>query len=361
MSSSSISLCKQYTLVGHGAASDCKSAEAPPYSPPRLIVQTPSPHRFITSRPANPTPKPSSSLRFQQGGTQLTSSQQFTPAPRFNFSSTQKSSTENATPAAQYASPLSRRPHLPGAVPRKIREDIEETGSDYGDDTEGVDKDGSSTALHTQPMSKRRRPNPPEAVIISSDPPSPSPSPTTPPYPTIEGDDHERVPDSDSNTHTRPRFVLPTLKPTGTPSIPSRPPLILPPRSPSPTTATPAFFSPHRRGQKYVPGGLASSVRDWIVETSQQAHNRAHARRGEEEIWELRFRVAACRVEDPNEGMILVQERNGAKKRWMLVGKGRGETKVELGCIVGIREPTWEVLVGQELYMVAIEWKVLKG
>ena len=74
----------------------------------------------------------------------------------------------------------------------------------------------------------------------------------------------------------------------------------------------------------------------------------------------MRFRVGACRAEDPNEGMILVQERNGAK-RWMLVGKGRGETNVELGCIVGIREPTWEVLVRQELYMVAIEWKVLNG
>lgn len=65
-------------------------------------------------------------------------------------------------------------------------------------------------------------------------------------------------------------------------------------------------------------------------------------------------------MKDPNEGMILVQERNEAK-RWMLIGKGRGETRVEVGCILGVREPTWEVLVGRELYMVAIEWKVLNG
>lgn len=359
MSSSNISICEQYTQVGHGAASNCKSAQAQPWSPPRLITQTPSPHRFITSKPANPTSKPSSSLRFQQGASQLTSSQQFTPAPRFNFSSTQKPATGNATPAAQYASPLSRRPHLPGAIPKKSGEDIEETGSGY-DDAEGLDSYGSLFPLHTQSTSKRRRPNPPEAVIISSDPPSPSPSPTTPPYPTIEEDDGEAIPYSDSNTHTRPRFVLPTPKPGGTPSIPSRPPLILPPRSPSPTTTIPAFFSPHRRGQKYFPGGLASSVRDWIVETSQQAHNRAHARKGEEQVWEMRFRVCGCRMEDPNAGMILVQERN-EPKRWMLVGKGRGETNVEAGCIVGIKEPTWEVMVGQESYMVAIEWKVLNG
>lgn len=65
-------------------------------------------------------------------------------------------------------------------------------------------------------------------------------------------------------------------------------------------------------------------------------------------------------MEDPNAGMILVQEMD-EPKRWMLVGKGRGETRVEAGCIVGIREPTWEVMVGQESYMVAIKWKVLNG
>ena len=95
-----------------------------------------------------------------------------------------------------------------------------------------------------------------------------------------------------------------------------------------------------------------------IVETSQQAHNRARARRGEEEVWDVRFRVGDSRVGLTTEGMILVQER-GEAKRWMLVGTGRGETNVEVGCLVGIREPTWVVLVGKDLYTVAIEWKVL--
>ena len=67
-----------------------------------------------------------------------------------------------------------------------------------------------------------------------------------------------------------------------------------------------------------------------------------------------------CSVKNSNEGMILVEERSGAK-RWMLVGNGRGETKVDVGCIVGIREPTWQVPVGHQQYMVAIEWKVLNG
>lgn len=58
--------------------------------------------------------------------------------------------------------------------------------------------------------------------------------------------------------------------------------------------------------------------------------------------------------------MILVHARSEAQK-WMLVGMGRGDTKAEVGCIVGIREPTWEVLIGNESYKVAIEWKVLDG
>ena len=101
-------------------------------------------------------------------------------------------------------------------------------------------------------------------------------------------------------------------------------------------------------------------MRDWIVETSQEAHNWAYARRGEGDAWPVRFIVGDYRVEDSNEGMILVRESSNAK-RWMLVGRGRSEMEVGVGFVVGIKEPTWGVLVGHDLYTVAIEWKVLNG
>ena len=66
------------------------------------------------------------------------------------------------------------------------------------------------------------------------------------------------------------------------------------------------------------------------------------------------------RIEHPNGNMILVQARSDVKK-WMLLGSGRGDTHVESGCTVGIREPTWEVRIGNDSYTVAIEWKVLNG
>ena len=65
-------------------------------------------------------------------------------------------------------------------------------------------------------------------------------------------------------------------------------------------------------------------------------------------------------MKNPNENMILIQARSDAK-RWMLVGMGRGNIKVEVDCIVGIREPTWGVLIGNQNYTVAIEWEVLDG
>lgn len=266
--------------------------------------------------------------------------------------------TDNATTATQHASALSSRLRLPRATPNKAREDIEETASD-DERFEGLDNYGSTIVMPTQPTLKRRRPNSLETVLISSESSSPSPPPTTPPYPTIEEeDDPESVPYNDSNPHARPRFVFPAPKSTGTPTVLSRPPVILPPRSPSPTTAIPAFFSPNRRGQKYIPGGLASTVRDWIVETSQHAHDRARGRRGEGEAWDTRFRVADYQMKSQNENMILVQARSEVQ-RWMFVGMGRGDRKVEVGCIVGIREPTWEVLIGNERYKVAIEWKII--
>ncbi|KAL2047799.1 hypothetical protein ABVK25_011349 [Lepraria finkii] len=219
---------------------------------------TPSPHRFLKSKskPADTTPKPSSSLRFQQNATQSSSSQQFASVPRFNFSSTQKTANENATPATQFSSPLSRRPHLPPAFSVKNREDIEETSSGREDDEPLQDNSASHFALSTQPTSKRRRPNPSEAeaeaeaIIISSDSPSPTSPPTTPLHPTFEEDEpSDPVPapqfhtSTTSTTHQPPRFVLPLPKPisdTTAPSIPSRPPLILPPTLSLPTSRSTA-------------------------------------------------------------------------------------------------------------------------
>lgn len=109
-----------------------------------------------------------------------------------------------------------------------------------------------------------------------------------------------------------------------------------------------------------MPGGLASTVRDWIVETAQEGHIHAHARKGNQEMWDVKLRVGECTSGNIGSGMILVRERSG-NSRWILAGKGRGDRVVEVGCVVGIKEPTWEVEVEREKWRVGVEWKVLDG
>lgn len=90
------------------------------------------------------------------------------------------------------------------------------------------------------------------------------------------------------------------------------------------------------------------------------AHNQARARKGSGEVWDFEVRIRDCGFGEEGVGMLLVRERDGGRK-WMLAGRGRGDAEVEVGCLVGIREPTWEIEVEEERWRVAVEWKVLGG
>lgn len=67
-------------------------------------------------------------------------------------------------------------------------------------------------------------------------------------------------------------------------------------------------------------------------------------------------------------GMMLVRERGG-ERGWILAGRGRGdlagrgrgEGVVEVGCVVGVKEPIWEVEIEGQRWRVGVEWKVLDG
>lgn len=70
--------------------------------------------------------------------------------------------------------------------------------------------------------------------------------------------------------------------------------------------------------------------------------------------------VGECRTGDVGMGMMLVRERGG-ERGWILAGRGRGEGVVEVGCVVGVKEPIWEVEIEGERWRVGVEWKVLDG
>ncbi|KAI8960999.1 hypothetical protein F5Y11DRAFT_348990 [Daldinia sp. FL1419] len=153
----------------------------------------------------------------------------------------------------------------------------------------------------------------------------------------------------------------------------------------------PDTFSPHRRGAKYVPGGLAASVRDWFVDVWAGGTKGRGEREGE---WVGKVLVDGVRGA---EGMVLVTGRWVGKEEEVGSGKGVEDTKeegeegdekervtqtryarvvlagsqklvglergldVHPGSVVGVGRPSWEVVIpGQGRWGVVCEWAVVR-
>ncbi|KAL8812197.1 MAG: hypothetical protein Q9223_007353 [Gallowayella weberi] len=318
-------------------------------------------------------PKPKPPLRPHQHLTP-----QFASTPRFSFGSTQwtQSSNPHAAEVGSSSSPLISRQlyRFPGRSSTRKKDEIEEEG--YNDEVESLNpeptshgrhkvseiiEDPPSSPTHPTPLphNKRRRL---ETIDIS---PSPSPSP---PHPFSSPQQLHTSPQTHTSspppphptTHTQP-FILSPKRPIFTPgtNIPTNRPLfILPPRSPSPppTTLHPVF-SPHRRGgSKFLPGGMAATVRDWVVDV---AASTPVTKEGE---WDMIIRAGQVKA---GERVTLVDEvaDGGEGKRWILVGQGQIQSRgqVEKGMMVGIRRPVWDVDVQGEKWSVGVDWGLLDG
>ncbi|KAI8633829.1 hypothetical protein F5Y19DRAFT_254510 [Xylariaceae sp. FL1651] len=153
----------------------------------------------------------------------------------------------------------------------------------------------------------------------------------------------------------------------------------------------PDAFSPRRKGAKYMPGGLAAELRDWLVDIEAGIGSGSmtgpSAKRDEE--WVARVRVGELRGGHGSaRGMTLVLGRlvldgkNGADEEenvkavgevlatstvkiilagpGRLVGLGVGN-EVKPGVLLGIARPTWEVVLdGLGRWGVACDWVVLR-
>ncbi|KAK4503905.1 hypothetical protein PRZ48_004820 [Zasmidium cellare] len=122
----------------------------------------------------------------------------------------------------------------------------------------------------------------------------------------------------------------------------------------------PEAFSPHRRGEKFVPGGLAATMQQWVIETGQAA---AHSRKGQGylkgEDYVLRARVVSIHGKGP----ILVQARHldGGDVRLMLMVDLKKDAIIDVpaGAMVGVRAPTWDIELEGVSWTVGVDWKVL--
>lgn len=169
--------------------------------------------------------------------------------------------------------------------------------------------------------------------------------------------DPTRQPDDDNGTFKPPpdpstlraRFAPPSSR-AHTPVTDTRPTFLRPSTETSTEPPLPEAFSPHRRGQKFVPGGMAATVQQWVVETGQASRRG----RGWEEF-AVKVRVdAVVGGEGP---CWLVRGKSSVGEDVSLILAGGGG--VEAGVIVGVRAPTWEVEVEGRRWRVAVDWRVL--
>jgi hypothetical protein len=151
------------------------------------------------------------------------------------------------------------------------------------------------------------------------------------------------------HTTTRPHFIK-------APSLPAEH-----------TEPLPEAFSPHRRKEKFVPGGMAAATRQWILDASQ-ATSHSHGRRplaaaAASELLPIRVLETTGSVKD---GVVLIRgEIDGREVRLVLPGQGkkRGspDNDLKMGDVVGIGHVRWDVEIGGEVWVVCVEWRAVEG
>ncbi|KAI0833107.1 hypothetical protein F5Y06DRAFT_182298 [Hypoxylon sp. FL0890] len=143
----------------------------------------------------------------------------------------------------------------------------------------------------------------------------------------------------------------------------------------------PDAFSPHRKGAKYVPGGLAAEVRDWFVDVwaGASAAGAGSTKRDGEWIAMILVQEVRCapgmalvtgrhiKPEDENSDIPISGGDTQTKgTEIVLAGSPRitgleKRQEVRPGVVVGVGRPTWEIsLPGQGRWNVVCEWAVLR-
>ncbi|KAK0651588.1 hypothetical protein B0T16DRAFT_454040 [Cercophora newfieldiana] len=261
------------------------------------------------------------------------------------------------------ASPFTSRPASPH-IEDLILPDTPSDEED--DDDEQEEPDTLSINATSSPIPSAPR-SPSLSISISA---SSSPSPSSPSSPSNyhhnrhpKNHHHQNNPNPQQHQptfHPPPRFKPP-------PDGGAKPPL------PSETNLA-TIFSPHRRGTRYLPGGLASELRDWLVEIKETdldpASHQPHAA----------VRLAVEQVRHGGAGMTLIEGRPigeggvlGGRAKAILTGEGMlggqgaglgggdgngAGRKVKTGAVVAVAPPAWDVEIG-ERWAVAYWWGVV--
>ena len=128
-----------------------------------------------------------------------------------------------------------------------------------------------------------------------------------------------------------------------------------------PSGPVPEVFSPHRRGQKFVPGGMAATAQQWVIETGQTA---VQSRKGQGYLrgddYVMRVKIDELNGDGPF--TVRASLSSGDAVNMLLAGGANVSNdgmNARVGGIVGIRAPTWDLELDGRRWTVGVDWKLI--
>lgn len=123
----------------------------------------------------------------------------------------------------------------------------------------------------------------------------------------------------------------------------------------------PDVFSPQKKGQRFVPGGLADEVQSWIFQTGNEA---IQSRRSQTQHaggeFDISCKITATDGDDPIFAHGWKPDASEVAVVLMQSNQRRYKETIKVGEIVGVKEPTWPVSFQDQTYQVAVDWKVIQ-
>lgn len=360
--------------------------------------QTPAQSRFILPRKSQPSQTQKQNPVALQDG-----ARQFASTPRFNVSGTpRQASHQQAPPPFSTPAPPSTRPRATPFEPLSDAIDTSPISAEIpGYEDEGLDQNSLNESIEIDSPSASRstfdqdEPPPPKRRRVSISPELDIGSERDATDELMEEPEQIEIPSTptqDDRLLLRPRTSprQPTTEPSPRPppeqqqqqqAVAPRHPTfrnaprfkaVEPPAGAQQQHPLPDAFSPQRRGAKYVPGGLAAEVRDWLVQVKGASEYDRPAGEGG---------IGAV-VDEVQSGAgvmhIIAARRPGGEAgdgegdgdgcvipfaRAILAGDGRtaglgGRSVVEIGGLVFMSQPMWDLTLDDlGHFAVACDWE----
>lgn len=129
----------------------------------------------------------------------------------------------------------------------------------------------------------------------------------------------------------------------------------------------PNVFSPQRRGARYVPGGLAAEMRNWLVQVKDASkYDRSANSSVEAVVDELKGSIGMYLVA-AHEKDNTARQHEGKLPRFILAGDGNiaglnGRNIVRQGTTLSLHQPMWNVSLNDlGHFTVACNWEIPNG